>query len=43
MKKLLFLLDTDPLPNTFDIVVAYDAGVDHVTPLAGVTPCIERR
>lgn len=38
MKKLLFLLDTDPLPNTFDIVVAYDAGVDHVTPLAGVTP-----
>lgn len=38
MKKLLFLLDTDSLPNTFDIVVAYDAGADHVTPLAGVTP-----
>lgn len=38
MKKLLFLLDTDPLPNTFDIVVAYDAGADHVTPLAGITP-----
>ena len=38
MKKLLFQLDTDPLPNTFDTVVAYDAGADHVTGLGGVTP-----
>ncbi|MSQ68826.1 MAG: methylenetetrahydrofolate dehydrogenase [Gammaproteobacteria bacterium] len=38
MKKLLFQLDTDPIPNTFDVVVAYDAGVDHVTPLGGITP-----
>ena len=37
MKKLLFQLDTDAIPNTFDIVVAYDAGADHVVPLAGVT------
>ena len=38
MKKLLFQLDTDPVPNTFDIVVAYDAGADHVVPLGGITP-----
>jgi hypothetical protein len=38
MKKLLFQLDTDPLPNTFDTVVAYDGGADHVTTLGGVTP-----
>jgi hypothetical protein len=38
MKKLLFLLDTDPIPNTFDTVVAYDGGVDHVTDHGGVTP-----
>ena len=38
MKKLLFQLDTDAIPNTFDIVVAYDAGADHVVPLAGITP-----
>ncbi len=38
MKKLLFLFDTDAIPNTFDVVVAYDGGADHVTPLGGVTP-----
>lgn len=37
MKKLLFQLDTDPLPNIFDTVAAYDGGADHVTALAGVT------
>jgi hypothetical protein len=37
MKKLLFIFDTDALPNTFDVVVAYDAGADHVTPLGGVS------
>ena len=26
MKKLLFQLDTDPRPSTFDAVVAYDGG-----------------
>lgn len=38
MKKLLFQLDTDPRPSTFDAVVACDAGVDHLVPLAGMTP-----
>ena len=38
MKKLLFQLDTDPSPSTFDAVVAYDGGADHVIPLPGVTP-----
>lgn len=38
MKKLLFQLDTDPIANTFDTVVAYDGGADHVTPIAGLTP-----
>ncbi|MGH8515482.1 MAG: methylenetetrahydrofolate dehydrogenase, partial [Gammaproteobacteria bacterium] len=31
MKKLLFQFDTDPLASTFDTVVAYDGGADHVT------------
>ena len=43
MKKLLFQLDTDAIPNTFDTVVAYDAGVDHVTPLGGITPAAVAR
>ncbi len=38
MKKLLFQLDTDPCPSTFDAVVAYDGGADHLISLAGVTP-----
>jgi hypothetical protein len=38
MKKLLFQLDTDPIPNTFDTVVAYDGGADHVTVHGGMTP-----
>lgn len=38
MKKLLFQLDTDAIPNTFDTVVAYDGGADHVTVMGGVTP-----
>ena len=38
MKKLLFQLDTDPRPSTFDAVVAYDGGADQLIPLAGVTP-----
>jgi hypothetical protein len=28
MKKLLFQLDTDPIPSVFDPVVAYDGGAD---------------
>ena len=38
MKKLLFHLDTDPLPSVFDTVVAYDGGADHVTPFGGIAP-----
>ena len=36
--KLLFQLDTDPSPSTFDAVVAYDGGADHLISLPGVTP-----
>jgi hypothetical protein len=38
MKKLLFLLDTDPFTSVFDTVVAYDGGADRVAGYAGVTP-----
>ena len=38
MKKLLFQLDTDPSPSTFDAVVAYDGAADHLISLPGVTP-----
>lgn len=38
MKKLLFQIDTDVLPNTFDTVVAHDGGADDVIRLGGVTP-----
>jgi methylenetetrahydrofolate/methylenetetrahydromethanopterin dehydrogenase (NADP+) len=37
-KKLLFLLDTDPLPSVFDTVVGYDGGADHVIGYGSVTP-----
>jgi hypothetical protein len=35
-KKLLFLLDTDPVPSVFDTVVGYDSGADHVIGYGGV-------
>ena len=38
MKKLLIQLDTDEKPSTFDVVVAYDGGADHVVSYGGVTP-----
>ena len=38
MKKLLFQLDTDPIPSSFDTVVAYDAGADQVIAHGGVNP-----
>jgi len=37
-KKLLFLLDTDPVPSVFDTVVGYDGGADHIIGYGGVTP-----
>jgi hypothetical protein len=38
MKKILIQLDTDPLPSTFDRVVAVDAGADEVFGYGGMTP-----
>ena len=38
MKKLLFQFDTDQHTSTFDTVVAYDGGADHVIPLANINP-----
>lgn len=38
MKKLLFQFDTDSHPSSFDTVVAYDGGADHVIAHGGVTP-----
>ncbi len=38
MKKLLFQFDTDSHPSTFDTVVAYDGGADHVTAYGGLSP-----
>ncbi|MCA9026783.1 MAG: bifunctional NADP-dependent methylenetetrahydromethanopterin dehydrogenase/methylenetetrahydrofolate dehydrogenase [Planctomycetaceae bacterium] len=38
MKNILIQFDTDPLPSTFDRVVAVDAGADEVFAYGGVTP-----
>ncbi len=38
MKKILIQLDTDPLPSSFDRVVAVDAGADEIFSYGGVTP-----
>lgn len=38
MKKLLFQFDTDPIPSSFDGVVAYDSGIDHLMPFPGLNP-----
>jgi hypothetical protein len=38
MKKLLLQLDPDPIPATFDTVVAYDGGADHVVTYGSIDP-----
>jgi len=38
MDRILIQFDTDPLPSTFDRVVAIDAGVDQLFSYGGVTP-----
>lgn len=38
MKKLLFQLDTDPIPSSFDAVVAYDGGADHLLSFPNMNP-----
>lgn len=38
MEKLLLQLDSDKHPSSFDTIVAYDAGADHVLAYGNVTP-----
>lgn len=38
MKRILIQLDTDPLPSSFDGVVAIDSSVDEILSYGGVTP-----
>lgn len=38
MQRILIQLDTDPLPSTFDRVVAVDAGAEQLFSYGGVTP-----
>ena len=38
MKRLLLLLDSDPVPNAYDIIVGYDGGADHIVSYGGITP-----
>ncbi|MGR9071960.1 MAG: NADP-dependent methylenetetrahydromethanopterin/methylenetetrahydrofolate dehydrogenase [Gammaproteobacteria bacterium] len=38
MKKLLFQFDTDQHPSSFDTVVGYDGGADHVISHGGLNP-----
>ena len=38
MKRLLLLLDSDPMPNSYDIIVGYDGGAYHVVSYGGITP-----
>ena len=30
MKRVLLLLDSDPVPNVYDVIVGYDGGADHI-------------
>ena len=38
MKRLLLLLDSDPMPNAYDTIVGYDGGADHIVSYGGITP-----
>jgi len=38
MKRVLLLLDSDPIPNVYDIIVGYDGGADHIVSYGGITP-----
>jgi methylenetetrahydrofolate/methylenetetrahydromethanopterin dehydrogenase (NADP+) len=38
MKRLLLLLDSDPMPNSYDIIVGYDGGADHIVSYGGIRP-----
>jgi hypothetical protein len=38
MKRVLLLLDSDPIPNVYDAIVGYDGGADHIVSYGGITP-----
>jgi hypothetical protein len=38
MKRVLLLLDSDPVPNVYDVIVGYDGGADHIVTYGGITP-----
>ena len=38
MKRVLLLVDSDPIPNAYDIIVGYDGGADHIVSYGGMTP-----
>jgi hypothetical protein len=38
MKRVLLLLDSDPIPNVYDIIVGYDGGADQIVSYGGITP-----
>jgi hypothetical protein len=38
MKRVLLLFDSDPIPNSYDIIVGYDGGADHIVSYGGMTP-----
>ena len=38
MKRMLLLLDSDPIPNVYDTIVGYDGGADHIVSYGGITP-----
>jgi methylenetetrahydrofolate/methylenetetrahydromethanopterin dehydrogenase (NADP+) len=38
MKRVLLLLDSDPVPNVYDTIVGYDGGADHIVRYGGITP-----
>jgi hypothetical protein len=37
MKRVLLLLDSDPIPNAYDIIVGYDGGADHIVNYGGIS------
>jgi hypothetical protein len=38
MKRVLLLLDSDPIPNAYDTIVGYDGGADHIVSYGGISP-----
>ena len=38
MKKILIQIDSDKVPNSFDSIIAFDSGVDHILHYGGIIP-----